>query len=283
MKGYRNKPKSQRRSRDETERHWLKAGRQGREYLIDEVDAVSFAVDGYLSRRAMQLAHRLQPVKARPLAVFVPPYETVGWFGAFLSAKFDVLVVVSKPDDFQEAAADRFGMKLIYQDDVDQFGGMIDLFVCCDPHWPDFRAFTSAVRSTRDVLSDEGETHFVLAGVQHGDARFLRWSDGTMSPIQALGDRGSAFLSGPCNEVASIPLCDVALPLRAQEEFTQRHRLFFGKQGEELWAERFSRGDFRTDLTEHGAPASRETAFVLSWLAATEPGSQAIFEGQTGS
>lgn len=256
------------RSADSDNRHWLDEGIRGQDCLFDDLTKQLFVLDPEICKRASQFAHRFDSGDDRPVAFIVAESMSVSWYLGYLSKFFQVWILTDEVDTLLEEACQHFDVGLADDEACKNLQGQVDFLLLIRNDFGNSGEFLQSVDECLDLLSIEGEAHFVLAGEnnrsQKGEQKpdDRRVSLGADS-LQITELEHSALFNGLQIQVSEEPLGLEKQQLReAATGFLERHKKFFGKNSTGLLLERCEEEEFSRPNSR--ADGSQEMAFLLT-------------------
>ncbi|MCB0343703.1 MAG: hypothetical protein KDD66_01225 [Bdellovibrionales bacterium] len=247
MKSFRRKPHAGRRDRSGGEPHWLGEGLHGITSLFDDVDEIGFITDEAVCKRALQFAQRYHGEKERPLAVYAPPGNFVGWQLPLLCERFDVAVVVEEPDPLLERACERFDAALFAEGLPKNLEGFVDFAIAPYRPWRSSLELSEVLSMLSSWINDDGELLVVAQAQTQGTEQLVSWR----------GDEQSVHIDQlhigiyPKLELKESVTFNFDVSRKGFddwiESFLKRHQPFFGRNVRDFLEERIRAGDFGTE------------------------------------
>ncbi len=247
MKSFRRKPHSGRRDRAGSEPHWLGEGLHGITSLFDDVEEVGFITDEAVCKKILRFAQRYHGEKERPLAVYIPPDDLVGWQLPLLSDRFDVAVVTDEPDPLLERASERFDAAMFTDGVPKNLEGFVDFAFAPFRAWRSSEELRDMLARVSSWLADDGELLMVASAQSSAGDCSITW----------LGDERPISLHELHKGI--YPRIELKESLIFQfdssrkefdewvESFLKRHQPFFGRNVREYMEERIRAGDFSSE------------------------------------
>jgi hypothetical protein len=222
------------------ESHWLGDGIALQESLLFDLDPFSYALDGALASTASRVVHKCLGSSERPLALLVPPRESIPWQLGVLSKKFDIFIWAENYDAMLESAAVRFNATLLNGDLPENASFDFILFTTSD--WQNAGQLSEALEEGYRLVSERGSACFILRAAGE---REICWGDGSRSSVEAI------------RVVAKFESVEhTAISLRAVfsqtgygvAEFAKRNRDFFGRYAQDLCLSRLYEEEFQRTM-----------------------------------
>lgn len=252
-------------------RHWLGEELYSEEALRLELDPLLYAVDDALHRFINSAAHAYDGNEKRPVAIFLPIPDTIGWQVSYIAKQYNTYLLTEEEPDGLEEASDFFNIRPLDFDEFDSIEHWVDLFVTTSYIWSSAHEFFTFMNANLPLLSPDSRAYAVLRGrapltLSHDREIEMQWADGTSCSLAQLLSR--RWYSGASVEVARticLPSLNPCDPTRLST-FSKRNKKFFGEEIQSLLLQLLdSEPTFNTlfELPESGEES--QWAVILSW------------------
>lgn len=242
-------------------RHWLGEGGVGQESLFLDLDPYLYVLDQAICKCIALGAHEYDNHEGRPLAVLVPPEESVSWHIGYVGNLYDLLVCAEPDNEIRNEAACQFGAVVgDLRADIEP----LQLYLHLDKCWIELGEFVDAVRETRQYLGESGMMAFMLNCWGVEGSLEVCWAEGMKSPLSELVDGDKLFDFDSPKSVISKCLTEItASNSFGLGDFLKRHKMFFGKNARDFALDRFQDLDFRDSFSDEDASKRWATLLVF--------------------
>lgn len=230
------------RGKDTSSEHWMGLGQFGQDALLHDFDPTLYALDQALNSAAVSQFHRLGRREERPLALIVPPEDSLIWHVGRISELFQVGLWQLEPDPVIDDILNRFGASLV-QGPLADLPELLALVILLQHDWVHAGAWLHTVQTCAESLEEEGMLLALLKVRAQGDSGLVQWQDGSETNVADLqNDLCQEFKSVDNRRVELTP--KILSDDEYLSEFLRRHRSFFGRNARELCLARMSEDDF---------------------------------------